>query len=84
MGIPKAEAITPEVGGQGAAAQRLAEARGQTLAQMAVAWILRQPAVTSVLVGASRVAQIEDNVGALANLAFTAEELTQIDAIAAE
>ena len=44
----------------------IAQARGQTLAQMALAWVLRQPAVTSALIGASKVSQIEDNVGALA------------------
>jgi len=51
----------------------LAQERGQTLAQMAVAWILRDGRVTSVLVGASKVSQIEDNVAALNNLKFTAE-----------
>jgi L-glyceraldehyde 3-phosphate reductase len=60
---------------------RIAKARGQTLAQMAVAWILRQPAMTSVLVGASRVSQIEDNVAALDNLVFTPEELQAIERI---
>jgi len=53
----------------------IAKARGQTLAQMAIAWILRLPQVTSVLVGASRVEQIEENVKALENLSFTREEL---------
>ncbi|MEJ2633822.1 MAG: L-glyceraldehyde 3-phosphate reductase [Calditrichia bacterium] len=59
----------------------LAQKRGQTLAQMAVAWILRQPAVTSVLVGTSRVKQVEDNVAALQNLNFADEELTAIEDI---
>ncbi len=59
----------------------LAQKRGQTLAQMAVAWILRQPAVTSVLVGTSRVKQVEDNVAALQNLNFTDEELTAVEDI---
>lgn len=57
----------------------IAEARGQTLAQMAIAWVLRNEKVTSALVGASSVAQIEDNAGAAANLEFTAEELAAID-----
>ncbi len=55
--------------------------RGQSLAQMALAWVLRHPGMTSVLIGASRVQQIDDNVGALANLAFTDAELAEIDAI---
>ncbi len=61
----------------------LAQARGQSLAQMAVAWLLRQPALTSVLVGASRTSQIEDSLGALKNLAFSADELVRIDRILA-
>jgi L-glyceraldehyde 3-phosphate reductase len=61
----------------------MAQARGQTLAQMALAWVLRHPGMTSALAGASRVSQVEDNVGALQNLAFSAEELSAIDAILA-
>jgi L-glyceraldehyde 3-phosphate reductase len=59
----------------------IAQERGQTLAQMALAWNLRHPAVTSVLIGASKVEQIEENVAALENLAFSAEELKAIDEI---
>lgn len=59
----------------------LARERGQSLAQMALAWVLRYPQVTSVLVGASRVSQIEDSVAALANLNFSKRELEAIDAI---
>jgi len=59
----------------------IAEARGQTLAQMALAWVLRLPAVTSALIGVSRVEQVDENVAALSNLTFTAEELAAIDAI---
>jgi L-glyceraldehyde 3-phosphate reductase len=55
--------------------------RGQTLAQMAVSWVLREGRVASVLVGANEVAHIESNVQALNNLSFTREELAQIDAI---
>jgi len=62
----------------------LAQARGQSLAQMAVAWVLRQPAITSALIGASRVAQVEEAVAALAQLTFTAEELQIIETILAE
>lgn len=60
---------------------QIAQERGQTLAQMALAWNLRLPAVTSVLIGASKVAQIEENVAALKNLAFSSEELQAIDTI---
>ncbi len=61
----------------------VARRRGQSLAQMAIAWILRLPAVTSVLIGVSKVAQIEENVKALENLSFSEEELKEIDAILA-
>ena len=59
----------------------IAQTRGQTLAQMAIAWILRWPGITSALTGASRVQQVEQNVAALKNLNFTPEELQQIDAL---
>ncbi|WP_068785817.1 aldo/keto reductase [Paenibacillus phocaensis] len=59
----------------------LAAARGQKLSQMALAWVLRGGKVTSALIGASKVSQIEDAVGALAQSSFTAEELQQIDEI---
>ena len=59
----------------------VAVARGQSLAQMALAWVLRDHRITSALIGASRVEQIEQNVAALANLSFAAEELACIDAI---
>ena len=58
-----------------------AQGRGQSLAQMALAWVLRDGRVTSALIGASRVEQIEQNVAALENLVFAAEELTRIEAI---
>jgi L-glyceraldehyde 3-phosphate reductase len=57
----------------------MAKQRGQTLAQMALAWILRLPGITSALTGASNVKQIEDNVGALKNTDFSDEELRRID-----
>lgn len=60
----------------------IARRRGQTLAQMALAWILQSDAVTSVLTGASKPSQILDNVQAVQNTAFTPEELAEIDAIA--
>jgi L-glyceraldehyde 3-phosphate reductase len=59
----------------------IASERGQSLAQMALAWVLRDERMTSALIGASRVEQIEQNVAALANLAFSADELARIDAI---
>jgi len=62
----------------------IARARGQSLAQMAIAWVLRDERVTSALIGASRPEQVVENVGALERLAFTSEELTAIDAYAQE
>jgi L-glyceraldehyde 3-phosphate reductase len=59
----------------------LAQARGQSLAQMAIAWTLRKPAVTSSLIGASSVKQLEDNLAALNNLNFSDEELHRIEDI---
>ena len=61
----------------------MARGRGQTLAQMALAWALRHRVMTSVLVGASSVAQVEDNVAALNNLQFTDEELASIERVLA-
>lgn len=58
----------------------VAEARGQSLARLALAWVLSRPGVTSVLIGASKVSQIEDNVAALENTGFSAEEMAAIDA----
>ncbi len=62
----------------------LARQRGQSLAQMAIAWVLRHPTVTSALIGASKVEQIEDGVGALKHLQFSEQELKQIEKILAE
>ena len=66
------------------ALNEIAERRGQTLAQLAVAWVLRDARVTSALIGASSVAQLEANVAALDKLDFTAEELDEIDQYATE
>jgi L-glyceraldehyde 3-phosphate reductase len=66
------------------ALSKLAERRGQSLAQLALAWVLRDQRVTSVLIGASSVAQLEQNVGALDNLVFTPDELAEIDHYAVE
>jgi L-glyceraldehyde 3-phosphate reductase len=61
------------------ALNEIAQRRGQALAQMAIAWVLRDPRVTSALIGASSVKQLETNVAALDNLEFSDEELAQID-----
>ncbi|WP_422402524.1 L-glyceraldehyde 3-phosphate reductase [Pseudomonas sp. GZD-209] len=66
------------------ALNRIAQRRGQSLAQLALAWTLRDPRVTSALIGASRPEQISENVAALDNLAFSAEELAEIDLHAVE
>ncbi|MBE5827751.1 MAG: L-glyceraldehyde 3-phosphate reductase [Butyrivibrio sp.] len=63
------------------ALNEIAKRRGQTLAEMALAWILKDDYVTSVLIGASRPAQILDNIKAIENTSFTAEELKEIDSI---
>lgn len=59
----------------------IAQQRGQTLAQMSLVWILKDPRITTVLIGASSVKQLDDNVAALKNMKFTSAELTQIELI---
>jgi L-glyceraldehyde 3-phosphate reductase len=66
------------------ALNEIASRRGQTLAQLALAWTLRDERVTSTLIGASSVAQLEANVGALERLDFSADELEEIDRYATE
>ncbi len=66
------------------ALNEIAESRGQTLAQMAIAWVLRDPRVTSALIGARNVAQLDDSLDALNNLKFSAAELKKIDQHAQE
>ena len=66
------------------ALNEIAKGRGQSLAQMAYAWVLRDPRVTSTLIGASSAAQVHENVAALANLDFSPEDLAEIDRFAAE
>ena len=80
-GFLKAADITDEKMARVRRLNTLAGRRGQSLAQLSLAWVLRHPEVTSTLVGASKVAQIEDAVGALANLVLSAEELKEIDGI---
>jgi L-glyceraldehyde 3-phosphate reductase len=79
----KPDQITPALLAQTHQLDALARQRGQSLAQMALAWVLRQPAVTTALIGASKTSQIDDNVGAIKNLAFAQDELTAIDKILA-
>ncbi len=73
--------ITPRLLEKTKKLNEIAEKRGQTLAQMALAWVLKSNTMTSVLIGASRLEQIEENVAALNNLEFTADELQQIEAV---
>jgi L-glyceraldehyde 3-phosphate reductase len=80
-GFLRPEQITDDKLAKVRALGTLAEARGQSLPQLAIAWVLRHPGMTSALIGASRVEQIEDAVGALSRLDFSAEELSRIDAI---
>jgi L-glyceraldehyde 3-phosphate reductase len=83
-GFLKKTDITEERLRQIRALHEVAAERGQSLAQMALAWVLRDGRMTSALIGASRVEQIEENVAALANLSFSAEELARMDAIAGQ
>jgi L-glyceraldehyde 3-phosphate reductase len=78
------ETITEETLAKVNGLHQVAAWRGQTLAQMALAWTLRDPRITSTLVGASSVAQLEQNLGALEKLEFTPEELEAIDMYAPE
>ena len=71
--------LSPERLGHLRALNDIAQSRGQTLAQLALAWALRDPRVTSLVIGASSVAQLEQNVAALGNLEFTDRELAAID-----
>ena len=80
-GFLKARDINEEKLAKIRALNELAHERGQTLAQMALAWVLRDGRMTSALIGASRVEQIEQNVAALSGLAFTDKDLARIDAI---
>ncbi len=81
QGFLKKEQITKPVLKKVSKLNELAKKRGQSLAQMALAWVLRDTRITSVLVGASKVGQIEQNIAALNNLKFTAGELKTIENI---
>jgi L-glyceraldehyde 3-phosphate reductase len=75
----KPDQITEDKLAKVRALSAIASRRGQPMAQMALAWVLRDPRVTSAIVGASSVAQLEENVGTLQNLKFSAGELDEID-----
>ena len=77
----KADQITPEVLGKVQKLNEIAESRGQSLAQMAIVWLLRNPEISTVLVGVSKVAQLLDNLKALDTLEFSKEELSKIEII---
>ena len=83
-GAMSAEMLTEDVLSRVGALNEIAQRRGQTLAQLAIQWSLRDPRMTSVVLGASSVAQLEDNVAALAGSPLTEEELTEIDKYATE
>jgi L-glyceraldehyde 3-phosphate reductase len=80
-GFLKREQITDDKLDKVRRLQELAQTRGQSLAQMALAWVLRHTQVTSALIGASRHEQIDDAVGSLKNLNFETEELETIENI---
>ena len=75
--------ITPELVDKLRALNSVAEQRGESLAQMATAWVLRRPEVTSVIIGPRTMEQLEDSLGAVKNCTFTADELATIDQILA-
>ena len=80
-GFLKRDQVTQERIAKVQQLNQVAQARGQSMAQMAIAWVLRRPVVTSALIGASRVQQIDDIVGALKNTRFSEEESGKIEAI---
>lgn len=82
-GFLKKEALTAETLERIKALDNLAASRGQTLAEMALAWVLKDSSVTSVIIGASSVPQLQDNLNCLKNISFSAEELEKIETILA-
>ena len=77
----KPERITPQLVEKLKSLDAIASRRGQTLAQMSVSWLLKDPRVTSVIVGSSSVAQLSDTMGCLSNIVFSPEDLAEIDNI---
>jgi len=80
-GFLKREMITPELLSVVSKLNDIASARGQSLARMAIAWLLKKPEITSVVIGASSVSQLEDNCKALDNIKFSESELQEIETI---
>jgi L-glyceraldehyde 3-phosphate reductase len=80
-GAIEESALTPEKIEKARRLNEIAKGRGQSLAQMALSWVLRDPAITSVLIGVSKTAQLLDSLRCLENYRFNAEELRQIDAV---
>jgi L-glyceraldehyde 3-phosphate reductase len=83
-GFLRPEHVTPEAVAKVKQLNAIAKRRGQSMAQMALAWVLRDEAVTSALIGASRVSQIDENVATLANLKFSTAELQEIERVLAD
>jgi L-glyceraldehyde 3-phosphate reductase len=83
-GALSADGLTPDKMDRVRALNDIASRRGQSLAQMALAWALRDPRMTSLVLGASSVRQLDDNVAALQNLSFSADELAEIDRYAVD
>ena len=82
-GFLKADSVTPETIAKVQKLNDVASARGQSLAQMALAWVLRDPRITTVLIGASNVGQLEQNVACLEKLDFASDELERIESVLA-
>ena len=80
-GFLQVDEVTPERVEAARKLKEIAEKRGQTLPQMALAWILRDKRITSVIVGASSVKQLDNNLHALDNLTFTDDDLAEIEVI---
>ena len=83
-GFLSSDAVTERMRRRIVRLDEVARARGQSLAQLALVWVLRDEVVTSAIIGASRVAQLEENVAALDNLALSADELAAIDEVLAD
>jgi L-glyceraldehyde 3-phosphate reductase len=73
--------VTHERIAKAAKLNEVAQRRGQSLSQLALAWLLKDPQITTVVIGASSIAQLEQNLGCLNNRTFSADELTAIEVI---
>ena len=83
-GFLKPEDIKPEILEKVRALSKIAEKRGQTMAQLAISWVLWRPEVTTALIGARKISHIEDALKAIQKIEFSQEELTKIDEIVGE